>query len=53
MNFHKMLPTLVSWMHSQEETLRLVSNVKTEWEVGDVVDYCVGNESAAGRHAAD
>lgn len=43
MNFHKMFPTLVSWMRSQEETLRLVSNVKTEWEVGDAVDYCVGN----------
>lgn len=42
-NFHKMFPTLVSWMRSQEETLRLVSNVKTEWEVGDAVDYCVGN----------
>lgn len=32
-----MLPTLVSWMRSQDETLRLVSNVKTEREVGDAV----------------
>lgn len=46
-----MLPTLVSWMRSQEETLRLVSNVRTEREVGGAVEYCACGklESAAER----
>lgn len=34
-----MLATLISWMCSQEEILPLLCDVKTEWEVGDVVHY--------------